>query len=111
MLGERLERLGVIGRGIAGLGPGQDRAIAQRQRGIGHDEIGFEFELGAETVAVGAGAEGIVEGEEPRLDLLDGEARNRAGEFLREDDALMRLVLRLVGALLGGLRRRARACR
>ena len=103
MLGQRFERLGVIGRGIAGLGPGQDGALAQRQRLIGHDEIGLESELGAETVAFGAGAEGIVEREQPRLDLLDGEAGDRAGELLREDHALMRLVLRLVGALLGGL--------
>ena len=36
---------------------------------------------------VGAGAEGIVEREQPRLDLRDSESGNRACEFLGEHDA------------------------
>ena len=102
VLGQGLERLGVVGRGVAGLGPGQDRAVPQRQGGVRHDELRLEFQLGAEPVAFRAGAEGIVEGEEPRLDLVDGEARDRAGEALGEEHALMRLVLGLVGAFLRG---------
>ena len=70
---------------------------------VGHDELGVDRLLGAEPVAVRAGAEGIVEGEEPRLDLGDGEAGDGAGEFFREDDALVRLVLRLVGGAAGDL--------
>ena len=44
---------------------------------------------------LGQGAEGVVEGEEPGLDLLDGEARDRAGEPGREDRPLA--ALRVLG--------------
>ena len=87
MFGQRLERLHVIGRGDAGARPGLDGTIAQGEGRIGHDEIGLDMQLRAEPAAGGAGAIGIVEGEEPRLDLIDGEARDGAGEFLGEDDA------------------------
>ena len=52
----------------------------------------------AEAVAGRAGAERVVEREQPRLDLGDGEAGDRAGEFLGEQDALVRLVRGLVDA-------------
>ena len=82
------QRLRVIGRGVAGARPGHDRALSQAQRLVGHDKRGLEFQLGAEAIAFRARAERIVEREQPRLDLVDGEARDRAGEALREGDAL-----------------------
>ena len=91
--GERLQRLHVIGRG--GLRPGRDGAATQRQRVVGHDQRRVDHALGAEPVAGGAGAVGIVEGEQARLDLGDGEAGDRAGELLGEDDALGALRLAL----------------
>jgi hypothetical protein len=54
---------------------------------VGDDEVLVEHELLAEAVAGGAGALRRVEGEEARLDLGDGEAADRAGEFLGEGDA------------------------
>ena len=86
--GERFQRLLVIGRGGGRARPGGDGAAVEAQIFVGHDEVGLEEQLGAEPVAGGAGAIGVVEGEQPRLDLLDGEARDRAGELRREDDAL-----------------------
>ena len=44
--------------------------------------------LDAKPAAFRAGAERIVEGEQARLDLGNGEAGDRAGEFLREQHAL-----------------------
>ena len=60
---------------------------------VGHDQVGLEAQLGAEAVARRAGAGRRVEREQPRLDLVDGEAGDRAGEARREGDALVRLVL------------------
>ena len=53
--------------------------------------------LDAEPAAFRAGAKRVVEGEQARLDLRNGEAGHRAGEFLREDQALGGLVALLVG--------------
>ncbi len=53
--------------------------------------------LDAEPAAFRAGAERVVEGEQARLDLRNGEAGDRAGEFFREDEALGGLVALLVG--------------
>ena len=80
VLGERLERLAVIGRGR--LAP---RARWRRASGVsvssGTTSVGSIAHLVADAAAGRAGAEGIVEREQPRLDLGDGEARDRAGEF------------------------------
>ncbi len=86
MLGDRLDGLAVIGR--FRLGPGRQRAAHQRQVLVGHDQALVEEQLHPQPVAVRAGAEGRVEREQARLDLGDGEARDRAGEILREDVAL-----------------------
>ena len=57
--------------------------------------------LDAEAAAGRAGAIGVVEREQPRLDLRDGEAGNRAGELLREQNALRpALVVDLCGLLV-----------
>ena len=42
--------------------------------------------LDAEAVADRTGAERVVEREQPRLDLGNGEAGHRAGELFREDE-------------------------
>ncbi|MPL73132.1 hypothetical protein SDC9_18925 [bioreactor metagenome] len=92
MLGQRLDGLGEIG--AFRFRPGGQRAGGDGQRLIGHDKPLVEEQLDPEPVTDRAGAEGRVEGEQPRLDLGDGEARDRAGEFLREGGA---------GGLLAGL--------
>ena len=56
--------------GDVGLAPGLDRTLAQRRRGVGHDQLGVDLHPGAEAVAVGAGAERRVERERPRLELV-----------------------------------------
>ena len=48
-------------------------------RGYSPDDL-VRFAFDPEAVALRAGPEGRVEGEQPRLDLLDGEAGDRAGE-------------------------------
>ena len=53
--------------------------------------------LDAKPAAFRAGAERIVEREQPRLDFRNGEAGHRAGEFLGEDEALGGFVALLVG--------------
>src|SRR5580698_7274165 len=86
VLAERGQRLRVIGR--ARFRPRRDRALAQRALLVGNDEVGVDMLLDAKPAAFRAGAERIVEREQPRLDLRDGEAGDRAGEFFREDEAL-----------------------
>ena len=82
---ERLQRLQIIGR--ARLGPRRHRALAQAQARIGDDQAGVDRQLRAEPAADRAGAVGVVEREQPRLDLGDGEAGDRAGEFGGEEDS------------------------
>jgi hypothetical protein len=52
----------------------------QRLAGVRHDQLRIDVERGAEAVAGRAGAEGVVEGKQARLDLVDGETRDRTGE-------------------------------
>ena len=97
---ERGQRLDVIGRGR--FGPRRDRALAQGHLLVGDDEILVDMLLDAEAAAGRAGAIGVVEGKEPGLDLGDGEAGDRAGEFFREQDSLRAaLVVDLCGLLVG----------
>jgi hypothetical protein len=95
MAGEPIQRLVVIRRG--GSRPRRDGAVAQRQSGVRHDEIGVDRLLGAEPVAFRAGAERIVEREQPRFDFSDGEAGHRARELFGEEEALRRGFLVLGG--------------
>jgi hypothetical protein len=88
MAREAAQHLHIVGARRVGLGPGHDRALLDRQILVGNDELGIEIELLAKAVAGGAGPLRRVEGEEAGLDLLDGEARDGAGEFLGEDDAV-----------------------
>ena len=98
MLAERLQRLHVIGRGR--FRPRRDRAAAQGRVLVGNDEIGVDVLLDAEPAAGRAGAERIVEREQPRLDLRNGEAGDRAGEFFREDQALQAALVVDLGRFL-----------
>ena len=86
VLAERGERLHVIGR--RRFRPWRDRALAQRALLVGDHQVGVDVLLDPEPAAFRAGAERIVEREQPRLDLGDGEAGDRAGEFFGEDEAL-----------------------
>src|SRR6267143_1739074 len=65
--------------------PRADRTLGKAAPDVVHDEVGIEIELGAEPVAGRAGAERVVEREQPRLDLGDREPGDRTGEFRRED--------------------------
>ena len=86
VLAERGQRLDVVGR--RRLRPWRDRAAAQGAVLVGDDEFGIDVLLDAEPTAFRTGAERVVEREQPRLDLRNGEARHRTGEFLGEHDAL-----------------------
>ena len=85
MPGEALQRLVVIGALRAG--PGGDGALGQRRPVVGHDQGRIEEALHAQPVAGRAGAVRRVEAEQPRFDLLDGEAADRAGEARGEHGA------------------------
>ena len=91
--GERLQRLLVIGRGgrLAPTARWRPRRGSSSRRGR---RARGRRQLGAEPVADRAGAERVVEREQPRLDLVDGEAGDRAGEFAEKMSARVRLVLR-----------------
>src|SRR3546814_15382249 len=77
MPGKAGQGLPVIGRGR--IRPRRDRTRRERLLLIGHDELGVEIHRGAEPVAGRAGAEGLVEGEQPWLDFVDREAGDRTG--------------------------------
>ena len=98
VLAQRGERLHVIGR--RRFRPRRDGALAQRALLVGNDQVGVDMLLDAEPAAFRAGAERVVEREQPRLDLGDGEAGHRAGEFLREDEALRPALVVDLGDLL-----------
>src|SRR5262249_31750943 len=85
-LRQGFQGLRVIGRGRTR--PRSDRAPAQRHVLIRNDDLAVDMLLYAEPTAGRAGAERIVEGEQPRFDLGNREAGDRAGKLLRERDAL-----------------------
>jgi hypothetical protein len=84
MFAECLQRLCVVGR--TRFRPRRYGAAAQRPVLVGNDQIGIDVLLDAEPAAFRTGAERIVEREQPRLDLGNGEAGNRAGEFFRKNE-------------------------
>ena len=98
MADQGVQRLSVVGGGVACLGPRRDGTLAQGERRVRHHQVSLELKLRAQTITGGAGAEGVVEREQARLDFLDGETGNRAGEFLGEDHlARIAVVILLVG--------------
>ena len=100
MLAERLQRLDVIGRGR--FRPRRDRAAAQGLVLVGNDKVGVDMLLDAEPAAGRASAERVIEGEQPRLDFRNGEARHRASELFGEDQALGPALVMDFRRLLGG---------
>ena len=65
-----------------------DRAQTERDRVIGQDAMEIRLQRSAEAHAGGAGAEGIIEGENARLRLWQGNAAVRAGEMGGKDHVL-----------------------
>ena len=57
---------------VLGRGPGGDGACVEGLGAVGDDEVGVEVDGVAEALAAGAGAVGIVEGEEAGLGLAVG---------------------------------------
>ena len=57
---------------VLGGGPRGDGALLEGAAAVGDDEVGIEVDGVAEALAAGAGAVGIVEGEEARLGLAVG---------------------------------------
>ncbi|MNX80910.1 hypothetical protein D3C86_1125830 [compost metagenome] len=100
VLGQGLEGLGVERRGAAR--PRGDGALVQGLVAVRDHQIGVEGQLDPQAVAGRAGAEGVVEREQPRLDLADGEARDRAGELFGKDDAAWLFAFRSTGPFGGG---------
>ena len=74
---------------------------------VGDDEVLVENQLLAEAIAGRARALRRVEGEEPRLDLGDGEAGDGQANFSREDDAAGRGIVELHAAAPSASTRRA----
>ena len=68
--------------------PGLQGALAERERRVGHDQLGIDHPLEAEPVTALAGAVRRVEGEDPRLQLGDRGAAIEAGELLGEEQRL-----------------------
>src|SRR5262249_52395536 len=94
---QAVQRLHVVLRGR--VGPRRDGALPQRQLLVRHDELGIKEHGCAEPIAGRAGAIGVVEREEAGLDLVDGEARYRAGELGREGHALRPALLLALGRI------------
>ena len=67
-LGERFEELLVV---LEVRVPRDDRAVGEGELLVGHDQLGVNLEAEPEARAVGAGSVGRVEGEGPRLDLVE----------------------------------------
>ena len=73
VVAERRHRpLEVLGR-LGPLCPRGNGPLREGQVVVRHDELGIDLELGAQAGAGGAGAEGRVEGEGTRLDLVDAQ--------------------------------------
>ena len=60
--------------------PRLDRAVGQRDRAVGHQQVRIGLQLNAQPLAVGAGAEVAVERKMPRRQLAETEAGGRIGE-------------------------------
>ena len=102
--GNRLGHLLVVVRRAAR--PGRERPLDDRQRGIGHDQLGVDLHLRAQPGAVLTRAVGGVEREDPRLELDQRRPVHGAGEALREGEDRA-LLGNLAGHDLGGGRAHA----
>ena len=86
MLGNRLNRLQKI-RAFP-FAPGGQGTIGNLQRHIRHDKLFVKEQLYPEPVTGRARAQGGVEGKQARFDFRNSKAGHRAGELLRERNAL-----------------------
>ena len=68
--------------------PRHERAVGDRDRGVGHEHVRVDLELGAEPGAARAGTVRRVEREDARLELGQRDAVLGAGEVLRVEEAL-----------------------
>ena len=66
------------------LAPGEDHALEDGDTGIAQDQVDVHFLPRAQAVAVGAHAEGRIEGELPGLELRHREPADRAGKAFGE---------------------------
>ncbi|MDH6227518.1 hypothetical protein M2169_004488 [Streptomyces sp. MJP52] len=82
-VGERVDEAAEVLLGVPG-GPRVDGALLERLLRVRDDQLGVDLHARADAGAVGAGAEGRVEGEGARLQLLEGEVVVRAVQVLRE---------------------------
>src|SRR5207302_7527732 len=73
------DHLAVVGAVLGGA-PGGDGAVGEGLRFVGDDEVGVEVDGVAEALAAGAGAVGVVEGEEAGLGLAVGAVAGGAFE-------------------------------
>ncbi|MNS72657.1 hypothetical protein D3C72_1060760 [compost metagenome] len=111
MRGQRAEHLEVVD--VAPV-PAADRAFGQGELGI-DQALGVEELLHPQAIAGRAGAGGVVEGEQLRLQLADGMTTDRAGETRGEDRLFALLVIHwchqgdAVGQLERGLERLGQA--
>ncbi len=100
------QRQGLQGLGVERRGaprPRRHRALMERLVPVWHHQVRVEGQLHPQAVAGRTGPGRGVEGEQPRLDLGDGEAGNRAGELLGEQQPPGRvLALGHVGVLPDG---------
>ncbi len=85
-LGDRLDDRLVVAR--APHRPGDERALGDREAGIGNEQVGIDLLLRAEAGAARAGAVRRVEGEDARLELGKPDAVLGTGEALRERQRL-----------------------
>ena len=104
-LGDRLRDLVVVRRRAAR--PRQDRALADRQRRVGHHQLGVDLHLRAEPRAARARAVRRVEGEDPRLELGHRDAAVQAREALAEREHPARRSRRAAASRSRGSRRPA----
>ena len=70
--------------------PRRDGPFPQGQLRVGDDQLGVEVHARAQAGAVRAGAVRVVEGEQPRGDLLVGDAAIDAGQLFGKDHGLQR---------------------
>ena len=95
-LAQRLQQPQEVFEVVPG-GPRLDRALAQRALRVGDDQLGVDLLLRAQAGALGAGAVGRVEGEDPGFQVLDREGVVvRAGQVLGVAALPGRVVLRQV---------------
>ena len=83
VLADRLEQLRVEELRLA---PCRDRAVAQRQRRVGHHQVAIDHELKADAGADRAGPVRVVEGEVAGFGLGHAEPVDRTHEVLRHGD-------------------------